>query len=370
MPNEMITDDKWHDIRYHDLPAWVKRRVKELNHHPLTGKTFTYRHDPSTGNYQRRLVHPSPQTTLSAKSQVIWVKRYWGKLLVFLAIIATIAIMLSAVGLSISGDTPLLAGIIISIVGLGILFWSLRMLSKRRLRLRGIVMTLLISLIFIMFSAAYLDIRSFPDISDSIVGGFTTEEGEFRENVDAFIERVELTFVELTEDVIHEIEDVSNTDYVYVDGAIIIGADGHYITLRNNPDATNPSWSELKSFLSSDDTDQQTYSYTSFVCADFAEMLHNNAEVASIRSAYVVIQLGPTAYYDISGGHALNAFQTTDRGLVFIDCTAPLDNFSGSSDTIVDLEVGKSYIPESIFPQGDWEWLSMGVVAEIEAIQW
>jgi len=42
----------------------------------------------------------------------------------------------------------------------------------------------------------------------------------------------------------------------------------------------------------------------SFVCADFAETLHNNAEKVGIRVAYVTV----------NGIHALNAFDTTDRG--------------------------------------------------------
>jgi len=52
------------------------------------------------------------------------------------------------------------------------------------------------------------------------------------------------------------------------------------------------------------------------VCGDFAETLHNKAEAAGIRTAFVHIELD-----DEDTGHALNAFHTTDKGLVFIDCT-------------------------------------------------
>jgi len=220
-------------------------------------------------------------------------------------------------------------------------------------------MTLSISLIFIMFSAAYLDIRSFSDIEESMVGGVST-------SVEAVIERLDLTFAT----VIREGIGTSNTPYVFVADGIIVGADGHYITLRNNPNAINPTWSKLKSFLGSDNTDQQTYSYTSFVCVDFAEMLHNNAEAVGIRTAYVLIQLGPSDNYPTSGGHALNAFETTDKGLVYIDCTAPSGNYEGSVDKIVDVEVGKPYVPEYIFPHSGWYWSSMGIVEEIHTIQW
>jgi len=55
MANDWVTDQKWRDIKHQDLPDWVKRRVKELDHHPLTGRSFEYRREPATGKYQRRL---------------------------------------------------------------------------------------------------------------------------------------------------------------------------------------------------------------------------------------------------------------------------------------------------------------------------
>jgi hypothetical protein len=162
----------------------------------------------------------------------------------------------------------------------------------------------------------------------------------------------------------------STTSRVWIDGSYLVGGDGNPIILVNNPNAKNPSWNQLVSFLASDPTDKQKYVYNSFVCADFAEMLHNNAEKAGWRAAYVSIQLGPCSYLQ-GGGHALNAFQTTDRGLVYIDCTAPIVP-SGSADKVVDVAVGKDYVPVSIFPQPGWEstWESMGRVLSIETVQW
>jgi hypothetical protein len=149
----------------------------------------------------------------------------------------------------------------------------------------------------------------------------------------------------------------------------IVGADGHRITLVNNPDAMNPTWSELVSFLQHDKTDKQTYDYASFVCADFAEMLHNNAEAAGIMAAYVTVDLASSEV-----GHALNAFDTTDRGRVYIDDTGPLAFGSEypstcSADKIVTIEVGIEYIPESIFdcPGYSSTWESMGEVTAFQA---
>lgn len=97
-------------------------------------------------------------------------------------------------------------------------------------------------------------------------------------------------------------------EYVEIEGARVVGADGNYIELFNNHEAENPSWAELRRFLFEDETDKVIYDESSFVCADFAEMLHNNAENEGIRAAYVTIDLVSS---DI--GHACNVFNTTDK---------------------------------------------------------
>lgn len=92
-------------------------------------------------------------------------------------------------------------------------------------------------------------------------------------------------------------------------------ASGSRVCLVNYKNATDPAWDELMSFLEMDDTDEQPYIEGSFVCADFAEMLHNNAEASGIKAAFVGVD------FVVGEGHALNAFNTTDRGQVYVDCT-------------------------------------------------
>lgn len=312
--------------------------------------------------------------------QTFWSGRKLIKLILFLAVFANMAAIFCSVGLTISGGVSLTAGIIISVIGLVVLLLSLKAVSKYQPRITGTVMILVISAIYIIFSFAYLDIRSFTDIKDSIMSAFTSEEGEFSANLNAWIDRIELDFVRDSDDGSTDepaggtepkpTSMPSNKKYVYIDDGILVGADGHRITLMDNPSAVDVTWNELSSFLALDDTDKQTYSFSSFVCADFAEMLHNNAEAAGIRAAYVTIELGPSSYYSSSGGHALNAFQTTDLGLVYIDCTAPIGDYGGSADKVVNLKVGEEYVPEDIFSSGGWYWLSMGVVQEINTVQW
>jgi len=106
------------------------------------------------------------------------------------------------------------------------------------------------------------------------------------------------------------------------------GGDGEPIILSENPAATDPTWEQLKAFLETDTTDEIPYVLGSFICGDFAEALHNNAEDAGIRAAYVSVTLNQEP------GHALNAFNV-DGTVVFIDV--------GSADKVAYIEVGKDY---------------------------
>jgi len=121
-----------------------------------------------------------------------------------------------------------------------------------------------------------------------------------------------------------------------------LGGDKQPIRLYENPGARDVDWETLKSFLLRDDTNEQIYRDGShgddaFVCSDFAEMLHNNAEEAGIRAAYVCIDFpsGP--------GHALNAFHVAEK-TVFIDCTGPRSPSSiGISDKGSYIQEGENY---------------------------
>lgn len=91
---------------------------------------------------------------------------------------------------------------------------------------------------------------------------------------------------------------------------------GEQVCLVDNKDASDPTWQQLVVFLQADKTDGKDYSLLSFPCGAFAEEVHNNAEAVGIRAAWVSVD-----FQDKSGGHALNAFKTTDSGLVYVDCT-------------------------------------------------
>jgi hypothetical protein len=123
------------------------------------------------------------------------------------------------------------------------------------------------------------------------------------------------------------------------------------INLVNNPDARDVSFAELKTFLLQDDTDDEAYVEGVRTCGNFAEKLHNNAEDAEIRSAFVALNFAG----DPESPHALNAFQTTDRGLVYVDCIGEgleqvtseewlyEEGYACENDKVAYVEVGEEY---------------------------
>lgn len=185
---------------------------------------------------------------------------------------------------------------------------------------------------------------------------------------------------------------ITPSKYIYEDGRILVGADGEPIELINNPDATNPTYAMLVDFINEDPTDEGAYmdfdSDSSFAflgrtCGDFAEMVHNNVEIAGIKAALVTID-----FEGQDAGHALNAFETTDKGLIYIDCTGQdlgswlvdhnvkIDKTTKevtfeeeslrSWDKVAYVEIGKEYglipldqaesLSYSFYEEYEWKW--------------
>jgi len=148
-------------------------------------------------------------------------------------------------------------------------------------------------------------------------------------------------------------------EHVVVDGKTLVGANGKPIELFKNSAAEDVTWAQLKQFLLSDQTDRILYNDSTFVCGDFAETLYNDAEKAGIKAGYVTIDFGPGLPL-----HACNAFETTDRGLVYIDDTGTTSG-SINADKTVKIAVGQEFTPVSIFPNPGYNttWDSLGTVS-------
>jgi hypothetical protein len=142
---------------------------------------------------------------------------------------------------------------------------------------------------------------------------------------------------------------------------------GNVVELRltDNPSAENPTWQELVDFLEEDRTDKILYVPGEFECGNFALELHNNAESAGIKAAFVAV------HYQESTPHAVNAFKTVDKGLVYIDVTgSPTPLPLAHLDKKVKMSKDATYITTLLFPQAGW-FVPQGdeVVARIE-IYW
>lgn len=105
----------------------------------------------------------------------------------------------------------------------------------------------------------------------------------------------------------------SNTQPPYSNGA------GYSINLHRNVKATNPTWDSLKSFIRNDDIFSHALKIDLTLtptCGDVAQTIYNDAESAGIKAAFVVVH-----FNNGSVPYALNLFNTSDKGLIFIDCT-------------------------------------------------
>jgi len=99
----------------------------------------------------------------------------------------------------------------------------------------------------------------------------------------------------------------------------------------------DPSYQEMKDFLKQDETSEQEYLRDEYICVDFAANVKANAAREGVRCAYVVIEyLGTT-------GHAIVAFDTTDRGLVYVEPQFDWD---------VEPEIGRRYYQCVVPPPG------------------
>lgn len=98
----------------------------------------------------------------------------------------------------------------------------------------------------------------------------------------------------------------------------------------------NPTWSELKNFLEQDNTETLVYIEDEFDCEGFTLTLRDRAGKQGFRSAYVAINFG-----DAVAGHTLNAFETTEKGIVYVDDTG--DTEGTGIDGIGYMEVGQPY---------------------------
>jgi hypothetical protein len=102
------------------------------------------------------------------------------------------------------------------------------------------------------------------------------------------------------------------------------------VTGASTSELRNPTWLELKEFLESDHTDLLVYEEDSFDCSGFAITLRDRAWRYGLRCAYIEI-----THVDSTTGHALNAFKTSDEGIIYVDVI--------NDDMIAYVQIGQPY---------------------------
>ena len=350
--------------------------------------------------------------------------RFFGgcyRLFLNLYLLATLAILIYQ-GVTLftykSGENPAIGSIVL-IIGIVFFVWLCRIVSKHSWRRPSMKLTTF-SLVVILLIFAFAGVRplsTYKDTAwDKITTAFsginnnslqvassnalTTTPSQAAAQTNLTTPSSQITTSSTSSQAFNFRTGVYNNFFLGLvhDPAGVLSGDGCYddkgefIVLINNINAVDPTYAQLVTFLRNNKTDQYPYTYTNrlygtyygtaeshvdltriksiidgtvlpgdpCVCSDFAERLHNDAEMAGIRCAYVSIDLsGYTA------GHALVAFQTADQGLIYVDDT----NAPGPDRCVktVALQQGKEYIPVSLFPEPGWlsTWDSMGTVTSI-----
>ena len=90
----------------------------------------------------------------------------------------------------------------------------------------------------------------------------------------------------------------------------------------------DPIYSEAMTFIRDDTTNRNRYDEETYNCGHYSTDVNNNAENQGIRCSLVIVNLKDG---DL---HALVAFNTTDKGILYIE---------PQSDEKVNLQIGKDY---------------------------
>jgi len=104
-------------------------------------------------------------------------------------------------------------------------------------------------------------------------------------------------------------------------------------TFASSPSLRNPTYFEAQQLVALDKTDTHPYVIGSYTCANFAADFRSNSLKAGFECGIAIL------YFPDNTSHALNCFNTTDRGLVFVE---------PQTDEFVNVTVGKFYQLEKI----------------------
>jgi hypothetical protein len=188
---------------------------------------------------------------------------------------------------------------------------------KSEKKIKFILSVCILILLLVSFSILY---TTYQSISES-----TQEKPLFQNELDGYKQELanvnsEIYYIQ------NELINTKNTLNVTYDEVELRRSDGIF-------EMYNPTRQETISFIMADRTSSKRYDEETFNCVHYSVEVKNNAESNGIKCAYVALNLSG------EHNHALVAFNTTDRGLLFIE---------PQSNEVVNLEVGKDYWAECV----------------------
>ena len=191
----------------------------------------------------------------------------------------------------------------------------------------GAVIGILIECFILLFFAVYLG-ETISTFNEKIAAAYNSSYQKAYDPIyhtryqEGYDEQYGIGYNE-QHDVAYEEHYNSGYDEGYQSGLEI----GHEQGLATRVVLCNPTYKELKKFLARDKTDYEPYLEGEYVCTDFAAEVNNNAELEGIRAAFVAINFPEER-------HAIVAFETIDKGIIFIE---------PQSDGVAEPTIGKEY---------------------------
>jgi hypothetical protein len=175
------------------------------------------------------------------------------------------------------------------------------------------------------------------------------------------------------------------------DNKFLVTGYGEFAVLINNLSAHDPTWQEAINFIIKDKIDEnlwvgcvgftqpdqvnipyirnwidtQTNANIPLYCIDFAEQFHNHAEFAGLRCGVVLMETG----YSF---HIINCFNTTDRGILYVDCCGKMeierlqDGFVGADKLVDTMKIGEYYLPHYLF--GDYKQQTYSKILKMDIV--
>lgn len=137
----------------------------------------------------------------------------------------------------------------------------------------------------------------------------------------------------------------------------------------DNINAKDCTYEDLLIFLKEDLTDKMVLQENDVLnsCERYTLVLHDNAEKFGIRCGYAIVTFVEIDEVYGRFGHALCAFNTLDRGIIFIDDTFS-PNVDVDRDSMFDktgeVVVGQKYAPNRLFD--DRKYKTMGTVESVD----